>query len=826
MIREMLKRVFFLILYISIFYPQEGGSFPIDSKGVEYVRSLAVGVLGDLVVHEDIAYISGIEMVSIMDVKDKERPYRLSFIDTPSVCYGLFYYKGYLYIACWDKGLCIVDVSDPRNPVIVTQFDTQGLAHDVEVVENGGKVYAYVVDGKFRVVDVTDPTSPKEIASIKGGFGIHIEAPYAYVTRWMGALMIIDISVPENPKVVGESATGLFYNYRVFVSEGYAYCVGPTWRSGFSIIDVRDKKNPRCISKPWIGSAYNVFAEGDYAYIVTQKGLYIFDVSDPENATKVYHYRQIWQGNFGVYVKEDYCYMATEDHLKIFNVAPLKKDSLKDPILVSSGSGFPYNLCRVTDLFVWDGHCYLANGRTGFAKVNVSDPYFPKVVGGVGTAYLDFAVNCYAFEGQVYWIFKGDWFAISRLDQVFAIPGAKLMGIYVIREGEKLYAYIACWGKALWIVDVTDPKPREGKQYVTDHTSSCKVVGSILLPGHARRVIVLGEYAYVASLEAGVCIVSVKDPSNPTLISQFDTGGVVRDVEVVEKGGQVFAYVADGYFGLRILDVTNPYLPKEIGYFDTEGEAYTLKVKWPLVYIADGEYGLKVVDVSLPEKPKKLGFFDTPGEAYGVDVVDDFIYVADNGTGLWILKYKTSISGCIRDDRGRPIDGVELLLSVVGDKGTQRKVKTGKDGGYILEDLSPVQSYFIKPEKQGYTFLPQTLEYSHLTESVSSQDFVGVSLFEERVRIMGGKNGWIMPDKGEVATIWLYPPTSGKVTLKIYTLRGVLVWEKKLWVDGGIEKKVVWECMNNSFKKVASGIYILYVKGAGIKKKCKLAIIR
>jgi pentose-5-phosphate-3-epimerase len=94
------------------------------------------------------------------------------------------------------------------------------------------------------------------------------------------------------------------------------------------------------------------------------------------------------------------------------------------------------------------------------------------------------------------------------------------------------------------------------------------------------------------------------------------------------------------------------------------------------------------------------------------------------------------------------------------------------------------------------------------------------------VRIVGGKNGWVMPDEGEVATIWLYPSTSGKVTLRIYTLRGILVWEKEVWVDGGIEKEVVWECTNNSFKKVASGIYILYVKGAGIKKKCKLAIIR
>jgi hypothetical protein len=49
----------------------------------------------------------------------------------------------YAYVADWDAGLQVIDVSDPANPRRVGGYDTPGYALGVAVSGN----YAYVADG-------------------------------------------------------------------------------------------------------------------------------------------------------------------------------------------------------------------------------------------------------------------------------------------------------------------------------------------------------------------------------------------------------------------------------------------------------------------------------------------------------------------------------------------------------------------------------------------------------------------------------------------------------------------------------------------------------
>ncbi|MEE9316302.1 MAG: T9SS type A sorting domain-containing protein, partial [bacterium] len=63
------------------------------------------------------------------------------------------------------------------------------------------------------------------------------------------------------------------------------------------------------------------------------------------------------------------------------------------------------------------------------------------------------------------------------------------------------------------------------------------------------------------------------------------------------------------------------------------------------------------------------------------------------------------------------------------------------------------------------------------------------------------------------------------VNVKIYTLRGLLVWEGSKSVSG-YQDFIEWNCKNKENDVVASGIYVVYIEGPGIKATKKVAILK
>ena len=55
--------------------------------------------------------------------------------DTSGYAQGVALSGGYAYVADYDEGLVVVDVSDPTNPARAGSYDTSGYAWDVAVAE-------------------------------------------------------------------------------------------------------------------------------------------------------------------------------------------------------------------------------------------------------------------------------------------------------------------------------------------------------------------------------------------------------------------------------------------------------------------------------------------------------------------------------------------------------------------------------------------------------------------------------------------------------------------------------------------------------------------
>jgi len=170
-------------------------------------------------------------------------------------------------------------------------------------------------------------------------------------------------------------------------------------------------------------------------------------------------------------------------------------------------------------------------------------------------------------------------------------------------------------------------------------------------------------------------VLDVSDPSNPTLVGQYDTAGTSYGVYVSGN----YAYIADFHKGLSIVDVSNPSKPKLIGRCATPGHALDVYVSGNHAYVAGENAGLVVVDVSDPSNPKVVAQHNTT-EKYGISnafrihISGNYAYIADWHQGLVVFDVSTpsnpSIAGRYSTQaNGVYVSGDHAYLAVGGGSG-------------------------------------------------------------------------------------------------------------------------------------------------------------
>lgn len=94
-------------------------------------------------------------------------------------------------------------------------------------------------------------------------------------------------------------------------------------------------------------------------------------------------------------------------------------------------------------------------------------------------------------------------------------------------------------------------------------------------------------------------------------------------------------------------------------------------------------------------------------------------------------------------------------------------------------------------------------------------------------KIIGGKNGYINPLKGESANFVYMGTSSGEVKFKVFNLRGEPVKILTAWAIGPSQfDGVNYDCKNESGQILSSGVYIVQADGPGISIMKKLAIVK
>jgi len=177
----------------------------------------------DIPGYEEIIEISGdyafvatsIRDLTIIDISDVQNITTVGVYDstrgTNSICVrGNYVYLAQVSIDPSPGLLTIVDISNPESPTFTGRYILPADAWGIYVEGD----YAYTTyAGEYGyglvVVDVSDPTSPNLVGNYGDLWGsdINIEFPYCYLVGGYDEPSILNISVPQNPQLVGQYDT-------------------------------------------------------------------------------------------------------------------------------------------------------------------------------------------------------------------------------------------------------------------------------------------------------------------------------------------------------------------------------------------------------------------------------------------------------------------------------------------------------------------------------------------------------------------------------------------------------------------------------------------
>lgn len=348
----------------------------------------------------------------------------------------------------------------------------------------------------------------------------------------------------------------------------------------------------------------------------------------------------------------------------------------------------PIRICRIPTnsyprggVFARGNYVYIATVADGFYVADISDPANPVMVGHI------------------------------------SIPGNPLIWN---SDYQNNYAYLAAGSSGLKVIDFSNPANpsiagtyggtvnglcvRDSLAYVISTTPGFRILniknpgtitpaGSCNLPGNPNRVMVAGNYAYVAnstSDQGGINVIDILDPSLPVLVATYP------GFQTYLAGGGDVLGATGGTEGCLILDISDPLQPLDAFEWPLAGFLYQLTVDGNYGYT--GSNGFRVFDLSDKTKPEQIGYDPTPGSL--VAISDTLaIYIPKSMTANNPVNVM-NISNPVQPEKiGQymaPVMTVDLAL-----KGNYAFVGCWWDGFRVI-DFSNPQSPVLKAHKLGW----------------------------------------------------------------------------------------------------------------------------
>ena len=324
-------------LFISFFF---FCSFSFAQNYDLYIGSLnTAGDTWDVDISGSYVYVADGYYVRIVDISDVSNPTEVGSYAVGDAAQGVFVSGNYLYVADSNAGLKILDISDKTNPTLVDSiyFMKSGTAswqnNYWSVIVSGN--YAYVAAYKFfYIFDVSDPSNITHTGgtySCGNCYHFDLEGNYAYIASGSGGLKIVDVSDPTNPTQVAvhdDYTDGCCVGIEdVEVNGNYAYATRYDNATGNNhdrlyIYDVSDPTSPSLLSYADYSLNYDdthapdgIAFDGTYVYSSLWGVIQVHDVSNV-NSPSFHAFIEPNANTYQIDVSGDYIFLSNRSSPK------------------------------------------------------------------------------------------------------------------------------------------------------------------------------------------------------------------------------------------------------------------------------------------------------------------------------------------------------------------------------------------------------------------------------------------------------------------------------------------------------------------------------
>lgn len=522
-------------------------------------------------------------------------------------------------------------------------IDVTGITGDFQsLCIDNNRAYVTDADEGLRIIDITDRVRAAQLGSVSiPGDAMHVtvSGTYAYVAQWnipdykttYSGIQVVDIADPSAPTLAG-SAILPARPYALAVSSHYAYAACGT--HGLQVIDISNPDSPEigdCVNTP--GVARDVILDGNVAYVADgESGLCLFDISDPATPVRLSEV-ETPEAASAIVVNSGVAYVLCVAQ----NHSGLQVINMTDPMAPVS---LDYRECtpgQANAVALSGNYAYIVGGNFDPIVVDISNPAALQVSGSPTDAFDGYYFrDIHGVDGYVYAVGHSfNLFDTSMPAGIQTVGTLNISSQAVSVSGN--YAYVLGqsmpWtsdGAHLLITDITDP-------------SVPHITGRLEVAGDAAIDIANG-CAYIAAGNAGVQIVDVSAPAEPTLISGMETSFEAADISVSGN----YAYVAAGDSGLRIIDISNPLMPTIVGSLDTLSHASRISISGNHAFMAAWDNGLQIIDISDPYTPVWVSRVASADQTVAVSVSGNHAFLADSAAGLQVVDISDPIAPGIR----------------------------------------------------------------------------------------------------------------------------------------------------------------------------------
>jgi hypothetical protein len=297
--------------------------------------------------------------------------------DAPNM--GIELWGHYALVGVPGLGIDFIDVTDPAAPVSHQLVGIQDTPTGFFATDD--LLFATSTDClmSYALRDGSTPAPVAVIPGTEGCWALAARGEYAYAGDANGRFHVIDMTNPEAPQVISSVPVGFDWISVVALTEdsdppSYAYVSGLAENDAFAVIDVADPYHPQCVNT--IGLAHyasDLEVEGNRLYVQAgHLGTRIYDISDPRAPRFINAISFTYSPQF-LTADGTTLYVGRRNVSEHENLYIIDASDPNQPVFLGTSyvPELPYEIRVVGPL------AYIADGDGGFLIMDVSDPAEP-----------------------------------------------------------------------------------------------------------------------------------------------------------------------------------------------------------------------------------------------------------------------------------------------------------------------------------------------------------------------------------------------------------------------------------------------------------------